>query len=126
MTLTATATEAYTSSPSNGLLHGTYTQGTVSAGNYVLQKQGDDVAFCLVESGSEPTINPFRAYLSAPSPARVLTFSFVDESAGIESTVSVANTRHVYTVNGVRQQTLQSGVNIVRMNDGSVRKVINK
>ena len=73
-------TVAYEASPVNGLLHGTYTQSTVSAGNYVLQKQGDDVAFFMVESGEEPTINPFRAYLSTSvsSFARMLTLSFDD------------------------------------------------
>jgi hypothetical protein len=73
-------TAAYEASPVNGLLHGTYTQNTVSAGNYVLQKQGDDVAFFIVEGENEPTINPFRAYLSTSisSFARMLTLTFDD------------------------------------------------
>jgi hypothetical protein len=73
-------TATYEANPVNGLLHGTYTQNTVSAGNYVLQKLDDEVAFFIVGVGNEPTINPFRAYLSTSvsTPARMLTFSFDD------------------------------------------------
>ena len=75
-------TAAYSASPSHGLLHGTYTQGTVSAGNYVLQNIDNEVAFYKVDS-DKPTINPFRAYLTAPVTARMLTFSFDNETTGV-------------------------------------------
>ena len=75
-------TAAYSASPSHGLLHGTYTQGTVSAGNYVLQNIDNEVAFYKVDS-DKPTINPFRAYLTAPVTARMLTFLFDNETTGV-------------------------------------------
>lgn len=81
LTLTAkSGTAAYDASPVNGLLHGTYTQSTVSAGNYVLQNLNDVVAFYKVVDSDKPTINPFRAYLSTSvsNPARMLTLSFDD------------------------------------------------
>lgn len=78
--ISKSGTAAYDASPVNGLLHGTYTQSTVSAGNYVLQNLNDVVAFYKVVDSDKPTINPFRAYLSTSvsNPARMLTLSFDD------------------------------------------------
>ena len=77
-------TASYEASPVNGLLHGSYSQGTAIVGSYVLQKQGENVAFYQVESEHEPTIKPFRAYLQASVEARMLMFSF-DEATDIHS-----------------------------------------
>ena len=60
----------------NGLLTGVYATTQTVADSYVLQQQGDMVAFYRVVSGSEPTVQPFRAYLTAPATARQLTFAF--------------------------------------------------
>jgi len=77
----------YTVSPTYGLLNGVYERTEVPAGSYVLQnlpaKSG--VAFYLVEEGHRPFVNAFRAYLSESSSARVLTFSFEEETTGINS-----------------------------------------
>ena len=73
-------TAVYEANPVNGLLTGTYTQGTVSAGNYVLQNLEGGVAFYKVVDSDKPTINPFRAYLTIPgsNPARMLSLIFND------------------------------------------------
>lgn len=44
-----------------------------------------------------------------------------DGTTGNEATIT-----HIYNLNGVRQNTLQRGVNIIRYSDGSVRKVMKK
>ncbi|MBR0037754.1 MAG: Ig-like domain-containing protein [Bacteroidales bacterium] len=51
-----------------------------------------------------------------------------DSTTGVESMKSVVNTtpQAVYTLDGRRQSTLQSGMNIVRMSDGTVCKVLRK
>ena len=127
LTLTAkSGTAAYEATPVNGLLHGVYASGTVSAGNYVLQNLSGGVAFYRVESGSEPTIRPFRAYLSTGGSARMLTFAFDDEQTGIQSTETMKSVNDVYTADGIRQKTMGRGLNIVRMSDGSIKKVLNK
>ena len=127
LSLTAkSGTAAYEASPVNGLLHGTYAEGTVSAGNYVLQKQDDNVAFFKVESGSEPTIKPFRAYLTTLGTARMLTFSFDDETSSILGVETQRNISEVFSADGMRREALTHGLNIVRMSDGSIRKVFNK
>ena len=115
-TLSLTAKEgtaSYEASPANGLLQGTYTQETVSAGNYVLQKQADEVAFFKVEAGSEPAIKPFRAYLSNPSGARMLSLSF-GESTGINSLQVMTNETDgtYYNLQGMQIAQPQKGIYI--------------
>ena len=106
-------TAAYTAIPVNGLLHGTFIQETVSAGNYVLQKQADEVAFFKVEAGSEPAIKPFRAYLSNPSGARMLSLSF-GESIGINSLQVMTNETDgtYYNLQGMQIAQPQKGIYI--------------
>ncbi|MBR1548257.1 MAG: hypothetical protein IJ637_05980, partial [Prevotella sp.] len=129
-TLTLTAkdgTVAYEAAPVSGLLHGTYTAGSVSAGSYVLQNlDGTGVAFYQVSAGNEPAIKPFRAWLETGTNAPVLTFWFGNEATGILSAESMKAVGEVYTANGIKQQALGRGLNIVRMKDGSIRKVVNK
>ena len=88
-TLVLTAKEGtleYNSTPEEGLLKGVYETGMAPIGSYVLQKQNDLVAFYKVaDADHQPTIKPFRAYLEAPSTARVLSIGFDDEVTGISS-----------------------------------------
>ena len=127
LTLTAkSGTAAYEASPVNGLLHGTYTQGTVTVGSYVLQKQSDNVAFFKVESGKQPTIKPFRCYLSTPNNANMLIFDW-GWTTGINLTETDNNVAtEIYTLSGIRRQTPGHGINIVRMADGKIKKVSNR
>ena len=109
-------TATYSASPSNGLLHGTYTSGTVSAGNYVLQNLDDVVAFYKVVDSDKPTINPFRAYLAAPSDSRMLTFSFDDETNNISAMLNekgkMTNENFIYNLNGQRVGKASKGLYI--------------
>ena len=78
----------YTENPTNGLLHGVYTRTAVPNGSYVLQNQAEyGVAFYLVNTSvATPSVNAFRAYLTDGSnTARALTFSFGEETTGINS-----------------------------------------
>ena len=54
---------------------------------------------------------------------------FLNTTTGIE-TIKPANgnaeTAAIYDVNGVRQNSLSKGINIVKMSDGTVKKVIKK
>ena len=86
-TLVLTAKEGtleYADAPVNGFLHGVYTPTPAPEGSYVLQKQGDVVAFFHVED-IHPTVGAFRAYLETPSNARMLTINFDGETTGINS-----------------------------------------
>ena len=115
LTLTSkSGTAAYEASPSNGLLTGTYIQGTVSVGNYVLQKLDDVVAFYKVDDSDKPTINPFRAYLTAPASARMLTFSF-DETSGISDAQFNEEGKNdgYYNLQGLRVSQPTKGIYII-------------
>ena len=86
-TLVLTAKEGtleYADAPVNGLLHGVYTSTQAPVGSYVLQKQGDVVAFFHVED-IQPMVEAFRAYLTVEGNARMLTINFDGETTGINS-----------------------------------------
>ena len=53
--------------------------------------------------------------------------NYVNETEGITPASSTnATIESVYSVSGVRQQQMGHGVNIVRMSDGTVRKIFVK
>lgn len=101
----------------NGLLNGGYATMTAAAGanNYVLQKNVDDVNFYLVK-GTDATVKPFRAYLTAPATARELTLNF-GETTGISAALMNSDERivksEVYNLNGQRVAAPQKGLYIV-------------
>lgn len=122
--ISKSGTIAYDAAPVNGILHGTYASGTVAAGSYVLQNQDDVVAFYLVESNNEPTITPFHAYLTTPNTARMLVFDF-DDITAIETVGQMPSAvSQRFDLLGRVASNRQSGVTIVRMSDGRVRKVM--
>ena len=96
----------------NGLLNGTYATTTAAAGaaNYVLQKNGDDVNFYLV-TGTAATVKPFRAYLTAPTNARALSFDF--NTTGVNGVKVNSENAEVYNLNGQRVAAPQKGLYIV-------------
>ena len=52
-----------------------------------------------------------------------------DEEAGINDVnngIKNAEIKHIYDINGRKQNGMQNGVNIIRYSDGSVRKVVKK
>ncbi|MBR0275746.1 MAG: glycoside hydrolase family protein [Prevotella sp.] len=116
-------TAAYDATPINGLLAGSYTSRQVPAGSFVLQKLSDGVGFYQVESGNEPTINPFRAYLTTTTQARYLSFS-LDEATSVSGIQSVpGETQDIYSIGGYRLTAVQRGLNIIRTAGGAVMKV---
>ena len=54
-----------------------------------------------------------------------VNFSFT-ASAAIENVKAAQNTKEIFTLDGRRSNQMQKGVNLVRMSDGSVRKVLSK
>ena len=112
----------------NGKLVGVYSPTTAPMNSYVLQNHssGDGVAFYRVNE-TQPTVNPFRAYLSASvGEAKAIFVSFDDDATGISAEKNSIGVEDIYSVDGLRLQTPQKGVNIVKMKDGSVKKLIIK
>jgi hypothetical protein len=125
---TATA-DSYNPSPS--LLTGVYTAATIPASegattNYVLQTQGGTQAFYLVDEKFTATAN--KCYLTVTeSEAKAFYFNFNDANA-IEAITALTsdNIEGIYTVGGAKVNSLQKGINIVKMQNGESRKVFVK
>ncbi|MCM1108557.1 MAG: hypothetical protein NC388_05815 [Clostridium sp.] len=115
-----------------GELVGVYSRTTAPVGSYVLQKHGDKVAFYLVGEEVQPAVNPFRAYIRPQAEAASLDVLSVVFGCGDETGIGAVETaegvsevsRH--NAAGVQMARPQKGLNIVRMSDGSVRKVMVK
>ncbi len=134
-TLTAYGT-ASTTTYTSGLLTGTLvSSGEVPTSDtsnsyYVLQTQNEKQAFYIVKDEAIDLV-AYRAYLTVPASTEVKAFFFGNDEAdainGVSTDASAnATLEGVYSVNGVRQNSLQKGVNILRMSDGTTRKVIVK
>ena len=99
----------------NGELVGTYTAMTADEGSYVLQNhtEGEGVAFYLV-GGTQPTVNPFRAYIkSQGSNARALKVVF-DDAQGITNLNANLNVNgEVFDLQGRRVAQPTKGLYIV-------------
>ena len=111
-------------------LVGFYSATTVPAGNYVLQNQNGVYAF--YKTTAEKAAGTYRCYLdgtAVPTASAVKGISFAEASATAikaVSTLTSSTVEAVYSTNGARQNGLQKGLNIVKMSDGSVQKVLVK
>lgn len=112
----------------NGLV-GFYQSGTeVPAGAYVLQTQNGKQCFYKVGDTVVTGVKN-RCYLPAPATneARISIVLEDDEDATAVNGVSTEATPvEYYSANGVKAAAPQKGVNIVKMKDGSVKKMILK
>ena len=118
-TFTATGTvesEAVTT-PQSGSLIGAYVLTNVPTDSYVLQNNNDKVGFYKVTSEAPQQINPFRAYLTAGSEARMLGIGFDGEITGISAlqndTERMADDRIFYDLQGRRVAQPSKGLYIV-------------
>jgi hypothetical protein len=117
--------DAYTS----GLLTGVYTATSAPVGSYVLQNGDEGVAFYKVADGKQPTVGANRAYLQTLAGARALYVNFDNEgeTTAVSTLKALTNGKFdIYNTSGVRQNSLQKGMNILKMEDGSIRKVMIK
>lgn len=105
-----------------GALTGVFAATEATVGTYVLQNQGGVVAFYVVNS-VKPTIGANRCYLTAPSSAKAIYF---DEASAIAALQNASSIEGAYSASGVKNNGLKKGVNIVKMGDGSVQKIMVK
>lgn len=96
----------------NGLLKGGYATMTAAAdaNNYVLQNNANGVNFYLVTE-TAATVKPFRAYLTAPTNARALSFDF--NTTGVNHVKVNSENAEVYNLSGQRVAAPQKGLYIV-------------
>lgn len=100
----------------------------ITKGNYILQNQGDGQKFYVV--GDTPfKSSKNRCCLPAASsePAKVLNLKFVEnEETSVENVTIGASVVGYYSANGAKLSAPKAGVNIVKMSDGTVKKVLVK
>ena len=129
---------AYTdASYTEGWLTGVYTATAAPVGSYVLQNNDGKVGFYEVvayneetEKGGQPTVGANRAYLTAPAQdAKPRAFFFNADDATAIATIAAMTAGEVegiYTIGGAKVQSLQKGINILKMKNGQTKKVIVK
>lgn len=113
----------------DGLLTGTYTRIAAPNGSYILQKQGDKVGFYRVDTNeAQPNVPANRAYLTAPAGANArAAFFFGNETTGIAAVEALTSGEaEIFDANGIRQERLVKGLNIVRTKDGRTTKIMVK
>ena len=111
-----------------GLLKGAYAQTDVPAGSYVLAvKPGETDAKFYVVGDAGAKLPAYRAYLTvANSEVKAFTIGRGD-ATGISAIEALQNgDAEIYTINGTRVNTLQKGINIVKMSNGKTHKVLVK
>ena len=107
-----------------GLLMGVFADTEISSG-YVLQTQGTKQSFYKVAAENPITVPPYRAYLNYSASVKSIGFDTTTAINTLEVLTSGAY-EGIYTVDGKKLNRIQKGVNILKMADGSTRKVIVK
>lgn len=116
--------------PINANMLGMYIKARTGEGYYKLDGTGTKFEHTTATS----TCTPFRSYVSIdkdnPFGAKpsVLDVVWGDDVTSIDSVSATKSAfiSNIYSVSGAEQNSLKAGVNVVKMNDGSVRKVIIK
>ena len=106
-----------------GLLTGVFTENTITSG-YVLQTQNEKQAFYKVVDPI--TVPAYRAYLNTTS--EVKAFYLGGDATAINTLEVLTSGAYegIYSVDGVKLNRMEKGVNILKMADGTTRKVIVK
>ena len=110
----------------DGWLTGVFAQTTITEG-YVLQTKEGKQAFYIVNSEKPINVPAYRAYLTV-SGSDVKSFNFGDDTTDISALEALTNNAFeaIYSADGVKLNRIEKGVNILKMSDGTTRKVILK
>lgn len=102
-----------------------YTPGVSMEGKYGIAGG----KLCLGAAGS--TINAYTAYFVPPTPNARVRMAVLDDDGGVTyiddikaDGEEVSDSEQIYRLDGTRQTTLTKGINIVKMANGEVRKVL--
>lgn len=117
---------------SNGVLTAVYTKGTTAPkDSYVLQTQTTGTAFYKVENDGTQKVTPFTAYLTVPVVeagvnVNMLVINFDNATAVPVATATETGVVAVYDMQGRKVDAPVKGINLVKLSDGSVKKLIVK
>lgn len=117
--------ETYT----DGWLTGVFAEeGIEITEGYVLQTKEGKQAFYIINPEKPINVPAYRAYLTVPSSTGVKSFNLGDDTTGISALEALTNNAFeaIYSADGVKLNRIEKGVNILKMSDGTTRKVILK
>lgn len=114
--------------------YGSYVSTTVTPSDYsgysiyALATVDDEQA--LWQTSNAINVKPFRAYFvsTTPSSAKLRFVSEEEGATAIEALTGEGNASVVgiFSVNGTRQNSLQKGINVVKLSDGRTQKIMVK
>ncbi len=108
------------------ILTGTYSK-TPNLDTYRLfgKSNKDNVGFYLFSSS--PYVNPYSAYIDlGSSDVKGYDLTLEDSEDAMEQIKQNKVAQSIYSIDGTSHSSLQHGLNIIRMSDGSVKKLIKK
>lgn len=112
----------------NGKLVGTYEDIYAPSSSYVIPYPGSQKAdWYLVKADNTVLVEAKHAYLSLSAPSLARTRSSNGETTDIEIidfSGEVEEIDVIFNVNGMQVPNIQKGLNVVRMKDGTTRKII--
>lgn len=110
-----------------GLLTGTYSNLEISD-CYVLQNQvKKGVAFYAVSDGKTAVVPANHAFLTVPEGTNAKELHFcIDTTAVMSVNALVTGTKTVYSANGVKQNSFQKGINVIKTENGEIVKILVK
>lgn len=117
-----------TSPVTAGIFTGVYSDTPAPKGSYVLQNIDGVTGFYKVVDAI-PTVKANRCYITLPTPssAKMLGFATEEETAiNAINALTSGKIETIYNASGVRQPSLQKGMNIVKMSDGTIQKILVK
>lgn len=112
---------------SKGILTGVMKSGTtMPAGSYILQNHEGNVGFYKLATSREAT--PYHVFINGSMITSSADMFNLNKPTSIEEIEDAEQVTPVsiYDLSGRKVETLQKGTNIIKMSDGSVRKVIVK
>ncbi|MDD6393502.1 MAG: carbohydrate binding domain-containing protein [Prevotella sp.] len=115
-----------TSSP--WTMHGTYSTLVINSESCKDNAYGFTGNYLKKNTGNM-TVKPFRAYFTTPSTTAkdYLNVLFGGEVTGIErNEFSPEGITEIFSLDGKKHDCLQKGMNIVKMNNGSIKKIVIK
>ena len=120
-----------TSNITNGALVGVADRTQPESGSYVFAKVNGSVAFKEVGYNDGSFVNPLHAYMTKGANSSVVKAMGQIVQAGsanaIEQKVAdKPNAVEYYNAAGIRINALQKGINIIKMSDGTIKKVLVK
>lgn len=109
----------------NRLLHGTYETMKAPMDSYVLQNHNGKVCFYKVAS-DDITISPNRAYLVVPVAGNARWFDFLESLPTGITPLRTTSSCKMFLLDGRQIQAARTGINILKNENGEVKKVVVK